>query len=447
MAVPYPPGRRFSLAGRIARAVELPLASATVLLLLLLPSSVVLAGPLRSNGSPVRLLGFLGLALVLGSVFARREGPRGVGAALLASLGALAVFSYGIAQARPLTEIERDGSLRALLFTLSAVGAALYLLWAARNRRALDVLVGLMVAGAATSAVLGVLQFYTPLDVAGLLRPPGFVLNVERQVGDRSLFVRVLGTAAHPIEFGVLLGALTPLAWHLASWARTRMARRAAAGASVLMLVAIPMAVSRSGLVTVAVAGAVYSLTWTWRQRANAAVLALVGVLAFRSVIPGLLGTLRSLFLRADEDPSISGRTDDYQLVNELVAQDPWVGRGLGTFRPGQYIYLDNQWLLSLLEGGVVGLVGLAALFFGGAALARGAYHRATDPGTRSLAQALTAALLALAVSGLTFDLLSFQQVALLTFLLVGMAGALHRQLSTPSLRSAQRRAAAAVPT
>ena len=425
----------------MARAVELPLASATVLLLLVLPSSVVLAGPLRSNGSPVRLLGFLGLALVVGSVLARRDGPRGVGAALIASLGALAIFSYGVAQARPLSEIERDGSLRALLFTLSAVGAALYLLWAARSRRALDVLVGVLVTGAAISALLGVVQFYTPVDVASLLRPPGFVLNVERQIGDRSLFVRVLGTAAHPIEFGVILGALTPLAWHLASYARTQRARRAAAAASVLMIAAIPMAVSRSGLLTVAIAGAVYSVTWTWRQRANAAVLALVGVVAFRSVIPGLLGTIRSLFLKADQDPSISGRTDDYKIVNELVAQDPWFGRGLGTFRPGAYIYLDNQWLLSLLEGGILGLLGLAALFLGGAVLARGAYHRTADPSTRSLAQALTAALLALSVSGLTFDLLSFQQVALLSFLLLGMAGALHRQLSTSVLSTAQRRA------
>lgn len=446
MSVTSPPARRFTFAGRVARALELPLASATVLLLLLLPSSVVLAGPLRSNGSPVRLLGFLGLALVVGSVLARREGPRGVGAALLASLGALAVFSYGVAQARPLTDLERDGSLRALLFTLSAVGAALYLLWAARSRRALDIVVGLTVVGAATSALLGIVQFTTPVDAAALLRPPGFVLNVEREIGERSLFVRVLGTAAHPIEFGVLLGALVPLAWHLASWARTQRARRASALASVLMLVAIPMAVSRSGLLTVAVAALVYSAAWTWRQRANALVLGLVGVLAFRSVIPGLLGTLRSLFVKADQDPSITGRTDDYLVVNELVGQDPWAGRGLGTFRPGQYIYLDNQWLLSLLEGGVIGLIGLMALFLGGAALARGAYHRTTDASTRSLAQALAAALLSLAVSALTFDLLSFQQVALLSFLLVGMAGALHRQLSAPSLRGAQRRASVGAP-
>lgn len=415
-------------AGGPAQWKTLPLAAATVLLLFLLPSSIVVAGPLRSNGSPVRLLGFLGLVLVIGSVLARRNGPRGVGAALLASWGAAAVFSYGVAQARPLSEIERDGSLRALLFTLAAVGASLYLLWAVRTRHALNIVAGLLVAGATTSALLGLYQFYQPLDVAALLRPPGFVLNTELQTGDRSLFVRVLGTSAHPIEFGVLLGALTPLAWHFASHAGSQRARRASAAASIVMLAAIPMAVSRSGLLTAVVAALVYSAVWSWRQRANALILAVIGVLAFRTVVPGLLGTLRSLFLNAEDDPSVTGRTDDYAFVYRLIGEDTLLGLGLGTFRPDAYIYLDNQWLLSLLEGGVVGLIALAALFLGGATLARGAYHRAPDMSTRSLAQALAAGLLSLGVSGLTFDLLSFQQVALLTFLLVGLAGALHQQ-------------------
>jgi len=365
-------------------------------------------------------------------VVGRRDGPRGAGAALLAAFGAVSVLSYGVAQARPLSQIELDGSLRALLFTLSAVGASLYLLWAVRSRRALDLVAGVMVGAAAVCAVVGMYQFYQPLDVAALLRPPGFVLNREIQTGDRSTFVRVLGTSAHPIEFGVLLGALVPLAWHFATHAVTQRARRASTFASIAMLFAIPMAVSRSGLLTVAVAGVVYSTVWTWRQRANALVLAVLGILAFRAIVPGLLGTLRSLFLNAQDDPSITGRTNDYQLVYGLISDDLLAGRGLGTFRPGAYIYLDNQWLLTMLEGGVVGFVSLLALFVGGATLARGAAHRATDTSTRSLAQALTASLLALGVSGLTFDLLSFQQVALLTFLLVGLAGALHQQSFDP---------------
>jgi hypothetical protein len=137
------------------------------------------------------------------------------------------------------------------------------------------------------------------------------------------------------------------------------------------------------------------------------------------------LAALGSLFLRVGVDPSIQGRTDDYSYVGELVTEDPWLGRGFGTFRPDVYIYLDNQWLLTLLEGGVLGLLALAAVLLGAPVLARGAYHRAPDAAGRSLAQALAGATLALAASAVTFDLLSFPQVALLSFVLFGLAAGL----------------------
>lgn len=410
---------------------RLALVVLTIVLLLALPASVVLAGPLRSNGSPARLLGMLGLVLVIGGFVQRARGPRTAAGALLGCYGAVALVGYGTAYTRALSQIEVAGSLRALLFTFAATGAAGYLLWAVRTRRELDIVAGVLVGAATFSALLAVYQFYRPLDVAALVRPPGFVLNADVNTGERSDFVRVIGTAGHPIELGVILGALVPLAWHFASYAASRYARRVAAAAALVMLIAIPMAVARSGILTLAVAALVYSAVWTWRQRANALILAVVGALAFRSVVPGLLGTLRNLFLNTEQDTSIEARRDDYAYVTELFQQDPILGRGLGTFRPDQYIFLDNQWLLTLVEGGLVGVAALAALFLGGATLARGAYHRTSDPRTRSLAQALAGGILALGVSGLTFDLLSFPQAALLSFLLVAMAGALHRQVVT----------------
>ena len=152
--------------------------------------------------------------------------------------------------------------------------------------------------------------------------------------------------------------------------------------------------------------------------------LGLIGLGALPSAVPGLLGTVRSLFRDVGTDPSIAGRTDDYQAVPALMEGHWWLGRGLGTFLPDTYFYLDNQYLGSLIQGGVVGLTAFIALLVVGLGVARGVRRRTTDPALRSEGQALAATIAALAVAALAFDALSFRQSAFLLFLVIGCAGA-----------------------
>jgi O-antigen ligase len=381
-------------------------------------------------------VGLLGILLFALDMLRRSRGSwqnrPAVGQALLLVNLAASVFLYGVAFARPLDSVERSGALRALLLVVAATGLALIMSECLRSRADVDLIAAVLVAGACVSAAVGIIQFWTPVDLAGLLRPPGFVLNNDLSTGERSDFVRVLGSAGHPIEFSVTLGALAPLGLHLARFSSTSRARRAAGVATALMLTALPMAVSRSGMVTVAVSMVAYAVVLNGRERLNALMITAVGLVAFRSFIPGLLGTLRSLFLRADQDDSITGRTEDYDAAFALIDERPLFGLGIGTFRPDAYFFLDNQWLLSALEGGLLGVMCLLLLFLGGAALSRGAYHRTSDRSVRSLTQAITAALLSLGLSAFTYDLMSFQQSALLTFVLVGIAAALHRLSLAP---------------
>jgi polysaccharide biosynthesis protein PslJ len=143
--------------------------------------------------------------------------------------------------------------------------------------------------------------------------------------------------------------------------------------------------------------------------------------------IPGLLGTMRSLVLDYKSDPSVQGRTNDYSVIGPLISERPWFGRGFMTFMPDRYLYLDNQYLLGLIETGIIGVLALVALFLVGMTLARGARRRATDPATRDLGQSLAAALFVTLVTCATFDFLSFPTARGLSFLLVGCAGALWR--------------------
>jgi hypothetical protein len=281
-----------------------------------------------------------------------------------------------------------------------------------------------LVGGAA--ALIGIIEFFDPAFVyQQVMRLPGLTTNTEVIADTRSGFARIDAAAAHPIEYAVVLAALTPLAWHFALHSATRRRRRQCGVSLVLLLVVTPMSVSRSGILALVVGLGVYVMHLSGRARFNAAVLGVLGLAGFRAVVPGLLGTLKSLLLIGEADPSIAGRTKDYAKIPGLLEGHGWLGRGLGTFQPLRYFYLDNQYLGSLLEGGVLALGTLIAVFMTGLFVARGVRHRSGEPALRGLGQAIAGSIAALAVSAATFDELSFRQTGFLLFLLLGCAGAL----------------------
>ena len=192
------------------------------------------------------------------------------------------------------------------------------------------------------------------------------------------------------------------------------------------MMVAVPMSVSRSGFLTLAVGLGFYAVTLSPRGRFNALVLGVIGLGVFRAMVPGLLGTVRSLFLDVGTDPSIAGRTDDYAAIPALMEGHWWLGRGTGTFLPDVYFFLDNQYLGALLKGGVVGLVTFIALHVVGLGVARGVRHRThNDPALRSEGQALAATIAALGVAAIRVRRDELQaEMAFLLFLVLGCAGA-----------------------
>ena len=192
---------------------------------------------------------------------------------------------------------------------------------------------------------------------------PGLTTNTELIDETRSGFDRIHAAASHPIEYAVSLGALAPLALHFAVHAKNRAQRQLNALAFLVICVAIPMTVARSGIVAVAVGLAFYAVHLSNRAKLNLAVLGVIGLGLYRAMVPGLLGTLKSLLLIGEEDPSIAGRTEDYAEIPGLMAGFEAFGRGLGTFEPTSYFYLDNQYLGSLLEGGVLGLTTLIIIF------------------------------------------------------------------------------------
>jgi O-antigen ligase len=143
--------------------------------------------------------------------------------------------------------------------------------------------------------------------------------------------------------------------------------------------------------------------------------------------VPGLFGTLRGMFSNIENDPSIKARTADYADIARVIDLHPLMGRGFGTFLPSKFSILDNQFLLTIVENGYVGLVVLVGLLLTGVYAAGRARSLTTDEDLRGIGGSLVAAMLVCSIGSATFDLLAFGVATGILFVMVGMSGALLR--------------------
>jgi hypothetical protein len=391
----------------------------------LVPAGQVI-GPLSAAGRPASVLGLVALwwwfharLIKDGGVATGFQPVRLVSLLLVAAVVTSEVNTF----TRPGAGIEISSVDRGVLFALGLTGALLLAADGIDSRGRLDVLLHRVVAGATFIATIGVLQFFTSVNLDRVFDIPGLSdLEGLQGIQNRSDFNRVAATATHPIEFGVVLGMVFPIAVHYALQSR-RLRDWTAVG---IVSMAIPMAISRAGVLALGVSGLLMWVSWPSSRKLGSAAIGVVFAGAVRLAVPGLLGTIRSLFTNFFLDDSVAGRTSDYPRVGRYIQNSPLIGRGFGTFTPDRYLLLDNQYLGMLIETGIFGTVMFLALLLVGLGVARGS-RIGGDETTRSLGQALTAAIAAGTVTAATFDLLAFGMVSMLLFLLIGCAGALWR--------------------
>ncbi|WP_248580536.1 O-antigen ligase family protein [Nocardioides sp. InS609-2] len=420
-----------------------------VCLLTLIPAGLVF-GPIGAAGTPATLWGIFLLILWLCSRLGGLGSRSHVSPVYLA-LGFLAVSvllswanGVSVGWVRPadvhqvtdgvyslvpvsvseLQEKSQLAGIRGLLSVAGWLGVALILCDGLRTWRQLDRFVTTIVWLAAVIGLVGVIQFVTGTNLASYIRIPGLTINGEIGSLVRSGLNRVQATATHPIEYGVVLAALFPLALHQALY---RVRRWYDYAPVALLSLAVPMSVSRSGILVLGASLLILFAGWSWNRRAWSLVLFPAVVVAMRATFPGLVGTIRSLFTSLLGDPSVSGRTSDYGQILGIYAGHPWLGRGASTFMPAYYRTLDNQFLMNLVELGAVGLVITLFLFIASTYAARYAKRHATSPEHQHLGLALSAGLVGIAMSYATFDAWGFPMAAGATFLLIGLSGAAWR--------------------
>ncbi len=397
--------------------------------LTLLPARYVV-GPLGAAGTPAGVMAVLCLCWYLSALLTPRTTPlhgrQPLRPVVLLFCGSM-LATYALTMTRSLPTLELNGADRGLILVVGWAGISLLAADGIATVKRLEMLRRRLVAGGTFMAVLGITQFFSGLDLAGYIAIPGLSpVTSYTSLLQREEFNRPMATATHPIEFGVVLAMLLPLALHGAMYPGSR-SRRLRWLQVALIATALPMTVSRSAILGLFVVAFVILPIWPGRVRRRAYVVMLLFAFAMRVAIPGLLGTITNLISDIGTDSSTVSRTNDYSAVGAAVAAHPWFGQGFGTYLPQTYRILDNQYLGSLVETGIVGLLVLFVLLSSGWFLARSARRASSSPGIKHMAQCFAAAIAVAAFSYGTFDAFSFPMVANLTFLLLGCCGALWR--------------------
>jgi hypothetical protein len=99
------------------------------------------------------------------------------------------------------------------------------------------------------------------------------------------------------------------------------------------------------------------------------------------------------------------------------------IGAGFGTFLPRYYIF-DDQWVLLLVELGVLGVLCFAGIFLAAVGSTVHAGRLSGFEDTVRLCRGLAASMFAITVLFAFFDALSFPISAGLFFLVAGLCGA-----------------------
>lgn len=399
----------------------LSLLTTYIVLVTFIPLTIVLAA-FGGAGSPATLFAavLLGWYLLLWvhpgyPLFRAWQPARGAVAVFAGTI----VAAYVSANRHPLSSTMQNGADRGLVFLAGWLAVLLLAADGVERWDQLRRLVGRLVCCVSVIAGIGIAQFFLGLRL-DKISIPGFI--VQRPIVDlmnRAGLARPAATTAHPLEFAAVLAMTLPLALH--------QARHATAGSRLrcwlqvaLITAALPLTVSRSAVLSLAVIALVLLPTWPRRHRRRA-YMCIAGLAAAAwAVLPSLVTLLLQLFTQIGAESSSTSRLDAYSSAVPLFTQHPWLGRGFQTFLPQVYFFVDNQYLTSLIETGALGVLALIALFVVSWCLLRSARRVVPDERTRDLLQSLAASVLIAGLSFATFDVLSFATASGLSFLIMG---------------------------
>jgi polysaccharide biosynthesis protein PslJ len=419
------------------------LLSALLLVVLFIPiRRYTLPGGLPFQLEPYRLLtmfvaaGWLASLLVDPRVRLRRTGfDMPLALIAVSMLLSDTLNGSGIHQLGVQTEVVKKLTFFASFFAIAHIIPSVV-----RRRSHVDRLVRVLVVGGAVLAVCAFWEGATHYNVFNHLAQWIPVLKLDHlpyslvsHQNDRGGRLRVYGPAQSPIAYGALFVMLFPFSIYLVK----QTGRKLWILASLLVLMAALATVSRTAVVMLIVMAIAY---WRFRPSEIKRLWPLLVplLLAIHIALPGTIGTLQSAFfpkggIVAEQSAGAgtygSGRIADLGPGLHDAKQHLLFGQGFGTRltdRGEEKVnapILDDQWLGTLLETGLFGVLAWIWLF--------GRFYRrmmnaarADDTARAWLLGGLAASIVAFAVSLATYDAFSFIQVTILAFFQIGFGAA-----------------------
>lgn len=339
---------------------------------------------------------------------------------LICTLG----ISYALANLHGLPSSSSTTADSSLMRVASWAGVTLVALDGIHDRERFMTLLRRFVLAGGLMAGLGIAQFVTGQSLVDSLTLPGFAISQDVQnTQERGAFTRAAGTATHPLEYGSLLCMVLPLAIALAITDRKRPRWRRSWPVIVIML-AVVLSVSRSALIGVFVGLVLLAPGIPAKVRWISMGIGAVAMTAMAFIVPGLLGTLRGLFISLSSDSSILSRTNSIDDAVAIAFRNPAFGKGFGTFLPTELI-LDNQYLLVLIEGGLIGIAALLAVMVVSMISGWRTLAITESPDRKIIGAAAAAGMASVLVLLAFFDGLSFPITAGGLFVMVGICGVL----------------------
>jgi len=411
------------------------LVAAIILVILLVPiRRYALPAQLPFNLEPYRLLVAVVVAIWASSLLVdRRVRIRRSGLEGPLALFFVAIFGSLVTNTGRVASVQTY-AVKQLTFFISFLLVFYVVVSVARSFVSIDFLIRVLTAGGAFVAASTIWESRTGYNVFNHLSSfiPGLHVVQLPWVGQDGRGDRAYASAQHAIPLGAALVLLIPLAVYLGR--RTGNLRWW--GCAAVLATGSLATYSRTTVLMLVCITIVYaklrpqSLKRFWPMLVPA-------LLAVHILVPGTLGTLKNAFFpkggliaqqQAGAGTAGSGRLADLGPGLHEWTKAPLFGEGFGTrivegVQANANI-LDDQWLVTLLETGIVGLVAWVWLF--ARTIRRLAREARDDDSPRAwLAVGLAASIFAYATSMATYDAFSFIQVTLILFILLAFAAAL----------------------
>lgn len=417
------------------------LLATTVLVILFVPiKRYSLPGNLPFELEPYRLVVAIIIALWIAALLVDpRARLRGHGFEAPMLLIVISVVGSVLANGPRIAELNVDAEVnKGLTFFLSFWLVTYLIVSVVRTFETAEFLVKVMVAGGAVVAVFSLFEARTGFNIFNHLESVVPVLNQTEiaDSGTRGGSLRANGSAQGAIPLGAALVLLIPVAAYLGK----RVSPRWWVAVGLLALGALSTR-SRTGVVMMIVL--ILAFMWLRPKQTRRFIIPALfpAVVIVHVALPGTMGTLQSSFfpeegLIAQQSQNAgsrgSGRIADLGPALDEWAQSPVLGQGYSTRLTGrEHRYdgrgahiLDNQWLKTLLETGIAGVVGWVWLFL---RVVRRTGKRAKEDVSDYgwLLAAISGSVLAFAVGMYFYDAFSFIQVTFLFYILMALGAAL----------------------